>query len=99
MQQFTLKVIWLNYTLGLAVDHIVKGGKSPLSSYFFWPRDDAWSQIKTELESKPWISNYDKINLLNQVTLIIDYWQKYKAIQSAIEVRQKFPDIVLYEDY
>ena len=99
MRQFTLKVIWLNYTLGLAVDHIVKGGQSPLSSYFFWPRDDAWSQIKTELESKPWISNYDKIDLLNQVTLIIDYWQKNKSIRSTLEVKQKFPNIVLYGDY
>lgn len=97
MKRFTLKIIWQDYTLGMAIDHIVDGGFSPLSSYFFWPRSDAKSQIKAELELKPWISNADKRELLNQVTQIIEYWQKYKIQKSIVEVQGNFPDIVFYE--
>lgn len=96
MTRFTLRIIWQHYTLGLAIDHIVQDGYSPLSSYFFWPKNDAWSQMKTELESKPWISKSDRIELLNQTTLIINYWQQYKTTQSILEVKKKFPGIIVY---
>ena len=99
MKKFTLKIIWRHYNIGLAIDHIVNKGYSPLSSYFFWPRNDAWSQIKAELESKPWISNSDKIDLLNQVTLIINYWQENKATQSIRQAQNQFPDLVFCGDY
>lgn len=96
MKRFTLKIIWRHYTLGIAIDHTVQGGYSPLSSYFFWPRSDAWSQIKTELESKPWISKNDKVELLNQTTLIIDYWQTHKTTQSILKVKKNFPSLIFY---
>ena len=99
MKKFTLKIIWLHYNIGLAIDHIAHKGYSPLSSYFFWPRNDAWNQIKTELESKPWISDHDKISLLNQVTLIINYWQEHKATQSIQQVQDQFPEFVFCGDY
>ena len=99
MKKFTLKIIWLANDIGLAIDHVVNQGYSPLSSYFFWPRNDAWSQIRTELESKPWISDNDKIDLLNQVTYIINYWQENKATQSIIQVQKQFPEFVFFGDY
>lgn len=97
MTRFTLKIIWLDYTLGLAIDHIVQDGYSPLSSYFFWPKNDAWSQMKTELESKPWISKNDRVELLNQTTLIINYWQIYKKTRSILEIKKSFPNVTFYE--
>ena len=99
MKKFTLKIIWLENSIGIAIDHIVDGGYSPLSSYFFWPRNDAWTQIKTELESKPWISDSDKIHLLNQVTVIINYWQQYKTVETLINIQKKFPELIFCGDY
>ena len=99
LQKFTLRIIWLDYSIGLAIDHIVDKGYSPLSSYFFWPHHDAWNQIRTELDSKPWISQNDKIDLLNKVTLIINYWQENQSIKSIIQIQNQFPGIVFCGDY
>lgn len=98
-QKFTLKIIWLNYSIGIAIEHIVNKGYSPLSLYFFWPRNDAWTQIKIELESKPWISNDDKVDLLNKVTFMINYWQENKMTLSIIQLEKQFPELVFCGGY
>ncbi|MBA0769929.1 hypothetical protein Gotri_018615 [Gossypium trilobum] len=71
-----LKFIWMEKDIGMALDQVIPGhGSIPLSPYYFWPRKDAWEELKVLLESKPWISHMQRIHLLNQATDIINLWQ------------------------
>ena len=96
MNKFTFKILWLENNVALAIDHIVGQGQSPLTSYFFWPRNDAWVQLKIELESQPWISENDKIDLLNQATSIINYWQENRHKKSILAAQSKFPEFIFF---
>ncbi|KAG0574678.1 hypothetical protein KC19_VG282700 [Ceratodon purpureus] len=79
-QRVLLKFLWLEKNIGIALDQVVPGhGTIPLSPYFFWPRKDAWEQLKAKLDSKSWISRKRTIILLNQATDIINLWQQNAA--------------------
>ncbi|KAK8569127.1 hypothetical protein V6N13_106998 [Hibiscus sabdariffa] len=71
-----LKFIWMEKDIGIGLDQVIPGhGSIPLSPYYFWPRKDAWEELKVLLESKPWISQMQRVHLLNQATDIINLWQ------------------------
>ena len=72
-----LKFIWMEKNIGIALDQMVPGfGNIPLSPYYFWPRKDAWEELRAKLEEKEWISQKQMIILLNQATDIINLWQQ-----------------------
>ena len=73
--KFKINIIWLENELGIAVDQIQSGEQIPLTKYFFGPKIDAWYQIKRELETKSWISNEEKAQLLNSTATIMNQWQ------------------------
>eukprot|EP00897_Mesotaenium_endlicherianum_P008017 jgi/Mesen1/7243/ME000373S06315 len=76
-QRIMLRFLWLEKNVGIALDQLIPGqGTVPLSPYMFWPRKDAWEQLKELLDSKPWISRKRTIILLNQATDIINLWQQ-----------------------
>ncbi|KAI9085586.1 hypothetical protein K1719_032429 [Acacia pycnantha] len=75
--RLVLKFIWMEKNIGIALDQMIPGhGTIPVSPYYFWPRKDAWEELKELLESKPWISQKQMIILLNQATDIINLWQQ-----------------------
>jgi 30S ribosomal protein 3 len=91
--RFVLKVVWLDKDVAIAVDHVINKGTSPLTAYFFWPRHDAWQQLKEELDSKNWITDNEKIELLNQATEIINFWQENKRNTTMFQAQAKFPQV------
>ena len=71
-RKFVLKVLWLEKSLGIALDQRVGKTTQPVTEYFFWPRKDAWDELKDRLNSYSWVSQSEAISLLNQTTLIIN---------------------------
>lgn len=79
MQNLNLQVLWLDDSLGLAVNQKTTEGIVPLTPYYFWPVSEAWEQIRFELDSKPWIPEEERVMLLNLVVKAMNEWQQSRG--------------------
>lgn len=93
MSKFVLKFLWLEKAIAVSLDQKVAEKTSPVTEYFFWPRKDAWEEMKLDLETKPWITKSDSISLLNQVTEVINFWQENNGLD-LVKVRARFPECI-----
>ena len=91
-QQLKLKVLWLKNVLGLAIDQTVIKQSYPLTQYYFWPRTEAWDQLKLELDSKPWLSEKEKIVILNLATDIITHWRTNRNTGAVNKIANTFSE-------
>ena len=92
--KFTLKFLWLEKVIGVALDQNVEHKSIPITEYFFWPRNDAWEDMRLELLTRSWISKNESILLLNEITEVINYWQEQSELnrkQDFSFVKDKFP--------
>ncbi|PNH11498.1 putative 30S ribosomal protein 3, chloroplastic [Tetrabaena socialis] len=93
LPEFRLNVLWTDKNLAVAIDQVYSRGQvSPLTEYYFWPRQDAWEELRMNLEARPWISERDRIILLNRLTQLINFWQDEEVKHSVDEARAEFPD-------
>ncbi|GLC33607.1 hypothetical protein PLESTB_000094800 [Pleodorina starrii] len=93
LPEFRLNVLWTEKNLAVAIDQVYSRGQvSPLTEYYFWPRQDAWEELRVNLEMRPWISERDRIILLNRLTQLINFWQDEEIKHTVEEARAEFPD-------
>ena len=83
MQNLKLQVLWLNSSLGLAVNQETTEGTVPLTPYYFWPISEAGEQIRFELDSRLWITKEERIKLLNLVVDIMNQWQQNQTTSNS----------------
>jgi 30S ribosomal protein 3 len=79
-QRIELKIVCLRNKLGIALDKIILNQIYPLTPYYFWPKTEAWDQLKLELESKTWLTKSERIKVLNLTTEIMNYWRQFKNV-------------------
>lgn len=94
MSQFRLKFLWFG-TKGIAValNQTYLGKSLPITEFFFWPRSDAWDDMRICLKAKLWISPNDLVFILNQLTEVINFWQDNNdfPVDKIGQLKEKFP--------
>lgn len=80
MSNLKLQVLWLDSSLGLAVNQKTINNSIPLTPYYFWPISEAWEQIRFELDSKQGITEEERVRLLNLVVDTMNEWQKSREV-------------------
>ena len=88
-----LKILWFNEFLGLALDKKIENQAYPLTSYYIWPKTDAWEQLKLELDSLSWLPKKEKIQILNNATEVINFWGKNKHLALDKDLLTKFSNV------
>nr|Q9BAC5.1 RecName: Full=Small ribosomal subunit protein cS23; AltName: Full=30S ribosomal protein 3, chloroplastic; Short=PSRP-3 [Euglena granulata]AAK27689.1 ycf65 [Euglena granulata]ABB02344.1 Ycf65 [Euglena granulata] len=98
-KELILKFLWLEKSIAVCLDQKVGDSITPLTEFFFWPQKDAWEEMKNFLESQSWITQSDSVNLLNNITEVINFWQERDTNvidrKHISNLREKFPDIIV----
>lgn len=90
-----LKFLWFGSRgIGVALDQKFLNRVVPVTEYFFWPKSDAWDDMRVCLKSSPWITQNELVLILNQLTEVINFWQEKSDLsQDSFDlIKSKFPD-------
>ena len=88
-----LKVFWHEQFLGLSIQQINQKKLTPVTPYYLWPKTRAWEQLKLELDSRLWLREEEKIEVLNAASEIMNYWKKNRKLKKTMNITQQFPTL------
>ena len=91
--QLKLKIAWFKNFLGLAVYQVNGSHHYSLTPYYFWPRTEAWEQIKLELDSKLWLTEDEKIKILKTTSDVMRYWLSYRNKKTSQNLKDELQDV------
>ena len=91
--QLKLRIVWFKNYLGLGIDHVSVIHQYSLTPYYFWPRTEAWEQLKLELDSKLWVTIEEKVRTLKIAGDIMNYWLSYKDTKTVENLKKDFPEV------
>jgi len=91
--QLGLKVLWSKNFLGISIDQSGIRHTLPITSYYFWPKTEAWEQLKIELSFKPWIQENEKVKVLNLAAEVMNFWRANRNTQTFENVENRFSDV------
>lgn len=90
-----LKFLWFGQKgIGVALDQCFLNRTIPVTEYFFWPKSDAWDDMRVSLKTTSWITQNELVLILNQLTEVINFWQEKSDLSSDSfdVIKSKFPD-------
>ena len=85
-----LRVAWFKNFLGLAIDQANSSQQHSLTPYYFWPKTEAWEQLKLELNSKNWLTQEEKIRTLKITRDVMEYWLSYRNTGTIENFKEDF---------
>ena len=88
--QLKLKIAWFKNFLGLAIDQVNLDQRYSLTPYYFWPKTEAWEQLKLELDSKSWLTQKEKVNILKIASNVMEYWLSHRNTRTAQDLLEDF---------
>ena len=91
--QLKLKIVWFKNFLGLAIEQVILNQHYSLTPYYFWPKTEAWEQLKLELDSKRWLNSEEKKRILKTAGDIMNYWLSCRNEKPIANLKEDFPDI------
>ena len=87
-----LKILWAKNFLGLSIDQVSKSHTLPITNYYFWPKTEAWEQLKIELGFKPWVEEKEKVKILNLAAEVMNFWRANRNTETTESVVSRFSD-------
>ena len=91
--QLKLKIAWFKNFLGLAIDQVNLDQRYSLTPYYFWPKTEAWEQLKLELDSKNWLTQKEKLDILKIASNVMEYWLSYRNKKTAQDLIEDFEGV------
>jgi 30S ribosomal protein 3 len=89
--QLKLKIVWFKNFLGLAIEQVILNQHYSLTPYYFWPKTEAWEQLKLELDSKLWLTQEEKVTLLKIIGDVMNYWLSYRSTKTVKDLLEDLP--------